>query len=267
MRSFFPVSLIALTLALAAPPAGASDSIVDRPPMDLGGSQTETIARVGQDLLDAPHSNIWWFDAGLTYPMSTLKKSNIDPGLLVRVNHQIYRRDALGVVGSVGAYFGQDSYFNDQQEAIANAAPVNVGSYSGVDIQSRYYMATPAVLALQIAPVAAGTVSPIIAFGPAVVWEHRATVTSAVNNGVGEISLGSLNDPLVIGPGGEQGISPYAIRTHTSFNLGWDARVGIGFRMTSGPQPLWMRLLAGGTTYYHHTAPRTLLTFAASFSR
>jgi len=29
---------------------------------------------------------------------------------------------------------------------------------------------------------------------------------------------------------------------------------------------LWMRLVASGSTYYEHAAPRTLLGFAASFS-
>ena len=276
MRRISLVTLIALALAAAVAPAGASDSgtneaatktsIVDRPPMDVGADQTNTIARIREDLMDAPHSNNWWFDAGVSYPTGTLQDDNVDPGMLLRVNHQIWRGGSFGIVGSLGAYFGKDSYFNDAQEEIAFNAPITVNGYSGVDIQSRYYNAVPAMLSLQFAPFGDGSIHPVIALGPGVVWAHSDVVTSAVNNGVGSVSLGEPLDPLVTGPGGEQGISPYGIRTRTTFSPAWEAKLGLGFRMTSGPQPLFMRIIATGTTYYNHTAPRTLLGFAASFS-
>jgi len=276
MRRISLVTLIALALAAAAAPAGASDSgttdqaskpsIVERPPMDVGADQTNTIARIREDLMDAPKSNMWWFDAGVSYPQGTLKNNNIDPGLLLRVNHQIWRDDSWGIVGSLGTYFGNDSYFNDQQDALASQAPIDVEGFTGVTVQSRYYMATPAMLSLQFAPFHEGSISPVFALGPGIVWSHSSEVTSAVNNGPWTVDLGDIREPLTTGPGGEQGISPYAIRTDTNFNLGWEAKVGLGFRMTSGAQPLWMRIVATGTTYYHHTAPRTLMGFAASFS-
>ena len=278
MRRISLVTLIALALAAAVAPAGASDSgtneagtkasIVDRPPMDVGADQTNTIARIREDLMNAPHSNNWWFDAGVSYPTGTLKDNNVDPGMLLRVNHQIYRDGSFGIVGSLGAYFGKDSYFNDAQEEIAFNAPITTDSsgYSGVDIQSRYYNAVPAMLMMQFAPFGGGSIHPVIALGPGVVWAHSDVVTSAVNNGVGTVSLLDPLVPIVPGPGSPQGISPYAIRTRTTFSPAWEAKIGLGFRMTSGPQPLWMRLIATGTTYYNHTAPRTLLGFAASFS-
>jgi hypothetical protein len=276
MRRISPVILVALALVAAVAPAGASDSatndgatktsIVDRPPMDVGADQTNTIARIREDLMDAPKANNWWFDAGVSYPQGSLKTSNVDAGLLLRVNHEIWRDNSWGVVGSLGTYFGNDSYFNDQQDALADQAPVDVIGYTGVTIQSRYYMATPAMLSLQFAPFHEGSISPLIALGPGIVWSHSSEVTSAVNNGPWTVDLGDPSEPLMTGPGGEQGISPYAIRTTTNFNLGWEAKLGLGFRMTSGPSPLLMRIVATGTTYYHHTAPRTLLGFAASFS-
>jgi hypothetical protein len=265
MRRFLPVSLIAIALATAVP-AGA-ESVLDRPPMDLGNDQVGTISQMGQDLLNPVHFTHWWFDAGVSYPVGTLKDSNVDPGLLVRVNHQIYHRNNFGIVGSVGVHFGEDSYFNDQQEELARTAPVVPFGWSGVDIQSRYYMITPAVLALQVHPNISSSLAPYVSFGPGVIWSHSSEVTSAVNAGVGSVSLGDTTGVLIIGQGGEQGISPYAIRTRTRFNLGWEAKAGIGFRMTNGENPLWMRLAASGTTYYTHTAPRTLLGFVASFGR
>jgi hypothetical protein len=267
MRRFLPISLIVLALVAAAVPAGAEVSVIDRPPMDLGANQAGTLGQLGSDLLSPPHARVWWFDAGASYPMGTLKNNNIDPGLLVRVNHQIAERDGMGIVGSVGVYFGQDSYFNDAQEELARNAPVVPFGYSGVDIQSRYYMALPAMLSLQVSPTISNKVNPFFALGPGVVWAHHSEVTSAVNAGVGSVSLGDTIGTLVIGPGGEQGISPYAIRTSTEFNLGWEAKAGIGFRMSDGPLPLWMRFVVTGTTYYVHTSPRTLLGFAASFGR
>jgi hypothetical protein len=267
MRLFLPVSLLAIALATALP-CGAEVSVLDRPPMDLGADQTGTISQIGQDILSPPHFTHWWFDAGVSYPMGTLKRSNVDPGLLLRVNHQILKRDALGVVGSVAVHFGDDSYFNDAQEELARTAPVVPFGYSGVDIQSRYYIVTPMILALQVQPPISPTLSPFFSFGPGVIWSHSSEVTSAVNAGVGSVSLGGgEGDSMSIGPGGEQGISPYGIRTRTRFNLGWEAKAGIGFRMTGGDTPLWMRLAVTGTTYYTHTSPRTLLGFVASFGR
>jgi hypothetical protein len=264
MRRFLPVTLLATALAVAAP-AGAQ-SILDRPPMDVGNDQVGTINTLADDLVD-PHVSRWWFDAGVSYPVGTLKQSNLDPGLLLRVNHQILHRSMWGVVGSVGLHFSEDSYFNDQQEEIARTAPVVPFGYSGVDIQSRYYLITPMVLALQVHPNISPRLAPYFSLGPGAIWSHSSEVTSAVNAGVGSVSLGDSTGALIIGPGGEQGISPYAIRTRTRFNLGWEAKAGIGFRMTSGDSPLWMRLAASGTTYYTHTAPRSLLGFVASFGR
>jgi hypothetical protein len=266
MRRFLPVSLFALALA-AAPPANAEVSVVDRPPMDLGSDQTGTIHQIGADLTNPPGYTHWWFDAGVSYPVGTLKNDNVDAGLLLRVNHQILKRDALGVVGSVGVHFGEDSYFNDAQNELARTAPVVPFGWSGVDIRSRYYMVTPAILALQVEPDISPRLSPFFSLGPGVVWSHSAEITSAVNSGVGSVSLGDTTGTLLIGQGGEQGISPYAIRTRTRFSLGWEAKAGIGFQMTSGPDPLWMRLAVTGTTYYIHTSPRTLLGFVASFGR
>jgi len=267
MRRIFPATLIALALAAMVAPAGASESIVDRPPMDLGSNQTGTLTQVSQDLLDYSPVRPWWFDAGVSYPTGTLQDSNVDPGLLLRFNHELWKDESLAIVGSLGFYFGNDSYFNDAQEEIALNAPITTSGYSGIDIQSRYYMATPAMLSLQIAPFSDGSISPVFALGPGIVWSHESTVTSAVNNGVGSVSLLDTTNPLITGPYGEQEISPYGVRSRTAFNLGWEAKAGIGFRMSSGPEPLWMRLVATGTTYYVHTAPRTLLGFAASFSR
>jgi hypothetical protein len=198
--------------------------------------------------------------------MGELKDSNIDPGLLLRVNHRIWKKDSLGLVGSLGAYMGTDSYFNDAQDELARTAPV-VEGYSGVDVQSRYYRAVPAMLAMEISPFSGGDLSPYLSLGPGMVWTHNSTVTSAVNSGVGSVDLGGPRDSVSIGPGGAQYISPYVVRERTTFNLGWEARVGVGFRMTSGQNPLLMRVVASGTTYYYHTAPRTLAGLSVSFSR
>jgi len=259
----FATFLLALS---AARPAGA-ESIVDRQPMDLGSNQAGTLNDMGADLLTPPHKQTWWFDAGVSYPISQLHKDNIRPGMLLRVNHQIWERDALGIVGSAGVLFGDDAYANDIANEAAFNAPIVPFGYSGVDITTRTYMATPMTLELQIMPPVSGTFRPFASLGPGVVWSHESRVTSAVNAGVGSVvSLGDTLGTLVIGQGGEQGISPYAIRTRTQFNLGWTARAGLGFRLTNGENPLWMRLVASGSTYYEHAAPRTLLGFAASFS-
>jgi len=117
MRRLLGLATFLLVLPVARP-AGA-ESIVDRQPMDLGSNQAGTLNDMGQDLVTPAHRQTWWFDAGVSYPVSQLHKDNIRPGMLVRVNHQIWERDALGVVGSAGVLFGDDSYAND----IANEWP------------------------------------------------------------------------------------------------------------------------------------------------
>lgn len=269
MRRIFPSSLVALVLATATVPAFAQTSVIDRPPMDLGADQAGTIRQMGVDLLEPVHEINWWFDAGMTWPTGTLEDRNIDPGLLLRVNHQIWRDDALGLVGSVATFWGNDSYFNDANNDFAFQVPP--GDHTQF-IQSHYYVAAPMMLELQIAPPISDAIRPIFSLGPGVVWSHESIVTSAVSDGVGSVSLGggTANDSLSVlvhGPGGEQGISPVAIRTLTQFNLGWQAKAGLGFRLTSDQNPLWMRIMASGTTYYDHTSPRTLFGFVASFGR
>ena len=269
MRRFLPVSLVALALWAAAP-AGAQTSIVDRPPMDLGSDQATAISQIGRDLIGRPHYTRWWFDGGVSYPIGNLQDNNVDPGLLLRVNHHFYKHGAFGVVGSAAMHWGQDSYFNDAQEEIARNAPIATPDfpYSGVDIRTRYFTATPVMASLQFEPEVGSSMKPFFALGPGVVWSHFSEVTSAVNNGVGSVSLGDSIGTLIIGPGGEQGISPYAIRTRTRMSVGWEAKAGIGFKVGTDPErPLWMRIVATGTTYYVHTAPRTILGFVASFGR
>jgi hypothetical protein len=259
--------LASIVLACAATRPVSAESIVDRTPMDLGTNQTGTLNDMSQDLLMPRHQQTWWFDAGVSYPVGTLHKSQIRPGFLARVNHQIWERDALGIVGSVGVLLGNDSYANDiQNDAAFNAPIVTPFGYSGLDITSRYFMATPMTLELQVMPPVSGTVRPFFSLGPGAIWSHENITTSAVNAGVGSVSLGDTTGVLIIGQGGEQGISPYGIRTRTQFNIGWNARAGVGFRLSGGENPLWMRLVASGTTYYEHTAPRTVLGFATSFS-
>ncbi len=260
------VTLASLVLACAAAHPAFAESIVDRPPMDLGSNQTGTLTDMSHDLLMPRHQQTWWFDAGVSYPVGTLHKNSIRPGLLLRANHQIWTRDALGVVGSAGALFGDDAYANGLQNDAAFTAPIVPFGYSGVDITSRYFWAVPMTMELQVMPPVSGTVRPFFSLGPGAIWSHESIVTSAVNAGVGSVSLGDTISSVTIGQGGEQGISPYAIRTRTRFNLGWNARAGIGFRLSGGENPLWMRLVASGTTFYEHTAPRTMLGFAASFS-
>jgi hypothetical protein len=266
MRRFLPVTLIALAMASAAP--AFAESIVNRPPMDLGVDQTTTLNSIGQDLMDPPHYTKWWFDAGVSYPVGTLQDRNIDPGLLLRVNHQIWKQDIFGVDGSVGVHWNQDSYFNDQQDDIARNAPIAIPgyNYSGVDIKSKYYNMIPVTMHFQVEPQMEN-LKPFFALGPGLVFTHEAEITSAVNNGVGSVSLGDTIATVTIGPGGEQGISPYAIRTRNRINIGWEAKAGLGFKMSEGEHPLWMRLAVSGTTFYQHTAPRSVLGFVASFGR
>jgi hypothetical protein len=268
MRRFLPVSLIAIALATSVP-ARAEVSILDRQPMDLGADQTSTIAQIGTDMIGPKRYTTWWFDAGVSYPTGNLQDSNINPGLLVRINNQFWSGDALALVGSLAVHWGEDSYFNDAQEEIARTAPIASPAYpySGVDIQSRYFMATLAMLEMQIEPDF-NSLKPFFALGPGVVFSHSSEITSAVNNGVGSVSLGDTTGTLIIGPGGEQGISPYAIRTRSRMNVGWEAKAGLGFKVGTDPdRPLWVRAVVTGTTYYTHTAPRTLLGFVASFGR
>lgn len=270
MRRFLPVALVALALTAPVAPAWAQTSIIDRPPMDLGADQIGVLRQIADDVLYPQHQINTWFDAGSTWPVGNLKDRNIDPGLLLRFNQTFWRDDMLSMFGSVGALFGNDSYFNDQQNAIAAAAPPSpdpLNPYTGIDIQSRYFWMVPATVNLAVSLPVAESVSPFFAIGPGVVWTHESVVTSAVNNGVGTIVLGSDEDPLIIGPGGEQGISPYAIRSQSKFNLGWDARAGIGVRAGQGERPTWIRAVVSGSTYYTHTRPSTNLGFALSFGR
>ena len=266
MRRFLPSAFVVAALCALATAAGAQTSVIDRPPMDLGADQIGVLRHVGDDMLYPQHEVNWWFDVGSTFPVGNLEDRNIDPGLLLRFNQTFWREGSLSMFGSVGTLFGNDSYFNDQQNAIAAAAPPTIG-YTGIDIQSRYFWMVPATVNLGLALPIAESVSPFFAIGPGVVWTHESVVTSAVNGGVGSITLGDDEDPLLIGPGGEQGISPYSIRSQSKFNLGWDARAGIGFRAGSGERPLWVRAVVSGSTYYSHTAPSTNLGFALSFGR
>jgi hypothetical protein len=271
MRRLLPASLLALALTVLVTPASAEVTILERKPMDLGADQVGAIRDINADMIyDYRQPNLW-IDLGAAYPVGNLADRNIDPGLLVRVNETFWRGGGiLSAYGSVGAMFGNDSYFNDAQDEIAQNAPVNpTGFYSGVDIQSRYFWMVPATINGQVALHIDDGVDLALAAGPGVVWTHESMITSAVNNGVGSQTLGEdgFEDPVIIGPGGEQGISPYAIRSESNFNLGWDARAGIGFRASSGPRPMWIRGTVSASTYYAHTAPSTNLGFALSFGR
>lgn len=270
MRRLLPACLVALALTVTVAPAFAQSTILDRKPMDLGADQAGAIRQVSQDLLyPYRHVNLW-IDLGVAYPVGNLADRNIDPGMMLRFNQTFWRSGPLSAYGSVGAMFGNDSYFNDAQDAIAQAAPIStVGAYSGVDIQSRYFWMVPATINGQFALKIDDGLDLALAAGPGVVWTHESMITSAVNNGVGSQTLGEdgIEDPLIIGPGGEQGISPYAIRSQSNFNLGWDARVGLGFRAGHGSRPMWIRGTISGTTYYEHTHPSTNLGFALSFGR
>src|SRR5678815_379797 len=128
MRRFLPVSLIAIALATSAP-AGAEVTILNRPPMDLGADHTGTIAQIGTDMIAPKRYTTWWFDAGVSYPIGNLQDNNVDPGLLLRINNQFWKSDMLGLVGSAGIHWGQDSYFNDAQNEIARNAPIATPDY------------------------------------------------------------------------------------------------------------------------------------------
>jgi hypothetical protein len=272
MRRLLPACLVALALAVSVAPVHAQSTILDRKPMDVGADQVGALRQVSQDMLYPYRYPKLWFDAGIAYPVGNLQDRNIDPGLMLRFNQTFWHSGTLSAYGSVGAMFGNDSYFNDAQNAIAAAAPISTDSsntYSGVDIQSRYFWMVPATVNGQFALKLNDGIDLSIAAGPGVVWTHESYITSAVNNGVGTQTVGTGGeiDPLVTGPGGEQEISPYAIRSSSKFNLGWDARAGVGFRVGKGDRPMWMRLMVGGTTYYTHTAPSTNMAFALSFGR
>ena len=272
MRRLLPACLVALALTVSVTPAFAQSTILDRKPMDLGADQVGVIRQISQDMLYPYRYVNTWVDIGAAYPIGNRADRNIDPGLLLRVNQTFWRSGVLSAYGSVGAMFGNDSYFNDAQDAIAQAAPISTDSsnaYSGVDIQSRYFWMVPATINGQFALQLDDGLDLALAAGPGVVWTHESVVTSAVNNGVGSQTLGrdGIDDPLIIGPGGEQGISPYAIRTQSNFNLGWDARAGLGIRAGHGSRPMWIRATVSGSTYYSHTRPSTNLGFALSFGR
>jgi hypothetical protein len=273
MRRFLPVSLAAVALVALIGPAGAQTSIIDRPPMDLGADQIGVLQRAGEDMLFPERTVDSWFDAGTSFPVGNLKDRNIDPGLLIRFNDTFWRDGSLSMFGSVGALFGNDSYFNDAQDAIyASTPPVSPGDpfypYTGVDIQSRYFWMVPMTVNLALALPVAESVSPFVAFGPGVTFTHESIVTSAVNNGLGDQILGDAEaDPVELGPGGEQGISPYAVRTVNQFHPGFDLRGGIGFKAGSGDRPMWIRGVVSASTYYNHSHPSTNLGFALSFGR
>src|SRR5205814_882619 len=61
--------LASVVLACAFTRPVAAESIVDRPPMDLGNNQTGTLTNISQDLLMPRHEQTWWFDAGVSYPV------------------------------------------------------------------------------------------------------------------------------------------------------------------------------------------------------
>jgi hypothetical protein len=260
MRRLLSAGLVLLSLAAFAAAAGAQVpgdvSIIDRKPMDVGKDQVGTIQNLGTDLLYPEHWTKLWFDAGVAYPTGQLHDDGLRPGLLVRFNQAFWRSEPFTMSGSFGAYFGNYSYYNDSQEDLAYQGAVN-------EINTKYYIAWPLMLDMNVKPKVGDSVEPFLSVGPGMVWSHEADITSAVNNGVGTAS----DDTLTTGPGGEQGISPYVIRTRTRFNLGWNAKAGIGFRASSGPRPLWVRGVLSSMTYYHHTAPRTWFGFYASFGR
>ena len=272
MRRLLPACLVALALAVSVAPVHAQSTILDRKPMDVGADQVGAIRQLSQDMLYPYRYPKLWFDVGVAYPVGNLQDRNIDPGLMLRFNQTFWHSDALSAYGSVGAMFGNDSYFNDAQNAIAAAAPISTDPQQHV--QRRRH---PVALLLDGAgdgerPVRAQVRRrhrPVDRGRP-----RRRVDARVVHHERGEqrrrqpdLGPGGETDPLVTGPGGEQEISPYAIRSSSKFNLGWDARGGLGFRVGKGDRPMWARLMFGGTTYYTHTAPSTNMAFAVSFGR
>jgi opacity protein-like surface antigen len=263
MRRVLPAVFIVLALAAAAP-AGAQPDILNRPPMDLGADQTGVMQQMVNDMLYPHHEVDSWFEFGVSWPQGTLSDDqHWDAGLLLRGHHRFWRKDSFGLVGSFGVNFANDSYFNDSEEDLAFALG------AGQSIQTRNYLAWPAMVNLEVAPSVGSSVKPFVSFGPGFVWSSEALITSAVNGGVGPTTTGSgiFADSMAIGPGGDQGISPYDIKTRTRFNLGWNARAGLGLKVGKGDRPLWARAVLSGVTYYEHTAPRTLIGITASLGR
>ncbi len=188
MRRLLPACLVALALTVSVAPVHAQSTILDRKPMDVGADQVGAIRQLSQDMLYPYRYPKLWFDAGIAYPVGNLQDRNIDPGLMLRFNQTFWYSGSLSAYGSVGAMFGNDSYFNDAQNAIAAAAPISTdpnNTYSGVDIQSRYFWMVPATVNGQFALKLDDGMDLSIAAGPGVVWTHESYITSAVNNGVG----------------------------------------------------------------------------------
>src|SRR5262245_26063045 len=102
MRRILRNCFAVLALAVMSSPAWAQGDLSTQPPMDLGADHAGTIRTVSMNLANPPHVINWWFDAGMSYPIGELQDANIDPGLLLRVNNVVWRRDALGLVGSLG---------------------------------------------------------------------------------------------------------------------------------------------------------------------
>jgi opacity protein-like surface antigen len=256
MRRVFSAVVMVLALAAAAP-AGAQQTILERPPMELGVDQAGVLQNFANDLLFPPHEVNSWFEFGVSYPQGTLSDENWDAGLLLRAHHRFWHSDVLGLTGSFGVNFANDSYFNDAQDDFGNAAG------SGASTQTRHYYAWPAMVNLDFSPEIGDGFEPILSAGPGVVWSSEALITNGIGSGVNYNDL----DTLVIGPGGEQGVSPYDIKTRTRFNLGWNARLGVGMKVGRGDRPLWARAAISGLTWYQHTAPRTMLGFTMSLGR
>ncbi len=264
MRRALPAVFTVLALVLAAAPASAQQpDIRSRPPMELGADQTGVLQTLANDMLSPPHEVNSWFEFGVSYPQSTLNDENWDAGLLLRFHKRIWHDDLLGLTGSFGVNFSNDSYFNDTQDDYGNA----VGA--GAITQTRHYYAWPAMMNLEFSPKLGDNFQPILSAGPGVVWSSEALITNAINSGVGSTSTGTgaFEDSMATGPGGEQGISPFDIKTRTRFNLGWNARVGLGMQVGKGNRPLWARATVSGLTWYQHTAPRTMLGFTLSLGR
>ena len=150
MRRFFPVSLIALAPGDGAVPAGAEASILDRPP---DGSRRRPDRHDRPDRRRPARAGPRDTRPGGSTPAcptrpATLAGQQRRPGPPApRQPPVLEETTCFGLVGSLGVYWGNDSYFNDAQNEIALNAPIATpATYSGVDIQSRYYMATPAML-------------------------------------------------------------------------------------------------------------------------
>ncbi len=256
-RPWLTLSGLVAILALTALPAAGQGT---------GFDQVQILSHMANGLPEPVDHNRQWLEFGVALPVTTFDDRGWDPGLLVRWSQEVWTEGPVGLVGSVGLGFNDNSRFNEAQVDQAFETPLDSASLSAVSVLRHQHVLLPMAIELQFEPTRMSDFSPFLAGGPAIQYTHE-TITRERWYAVSYPNFTSFAVPISTYSPSAPGLvaDRYVDKTH--FHVGYQARAGFRANIGTKGHPLHMRLTASLNTWFEHDRPVSLVGGALSFGR